>query len=201
MLYARSRAAHGQAETLSTVLNRLHAAGSIERKDPPTPLQAVSHYGGQVEGVILTANADGEPEDDFAWCIAIGHPTGLPLGRIAVPASRSRTAWRTQIDNLLAGVALSSWHEPGEAPSSRAGAGARHDVEKYDPEVTVRVLNIDDTSPASLPSPKEGSGQTPRPHLRRVRAHLPSWEGRHDARQVGRGDEGEGGPAVRGARR
>jgi hypothetical protein len=124
MLYARGRAARGQAETLATVLNRLHAAGPIDRTDLPTPLQAVSHYGGQVEGVILTADRDGVPEDDFAWCIAIGHPTGLPLGRIAVPASRANTAWRTQIDNVLAGIALSSWHEPGDAPPSRDGADA-----------------------------------------------------------------------------
>jgi len=32
------------------------------------------------------------------------------------------------------------------------------------------------------------------------RAHLPSWEGWHDARQVRRGDEGEGRSSVHGAR-
>jgi len=165
MLYARGRAAAGKAETLDTVLSRLHAAGHIDRDELPTPLQALGHFGGSVEGLIFTADQNGHPEDEFAWCIAVNHPTGLPLARIVVPASRAQTVWRHQVDSVLAGVALSCWHEPYDRESLNA-ARAITAGDANGEDLAVHILDVDATSPTATQSDRR-SGHTPRAHLRR----------------------------------
>jgi hypothetical protein len=167
MLYARGRAAHNHADTLARVLRRLHCVPDLDRRELPTPLQALSHYGGDVEGLILTADHQGRPADEFAWCLAVRHPTGVPLGRIAVPANIHKTAWRDQVSNIIAGVALSCWHEPVEPTASRAVRKTTQSTVTDATELDVHILDVDRTSPQSRPTEHQGNGRSPRAHIRR----------------------------------
>jgi hypothetical protein len=164
MLHARGHPAKVAPANLATHLTRLKATDLNSRDDLPTPLEALDHFGGHVEGLLLTAADDGTPGDAFAWCIAIGHPSGFPIARVTIPASRAASTWRTQVDNTIAGIALSCWHEP-LAPAGRALPAP--DGEDPTAADTIRVLDIDATSP---PAPRDASTEltrNTRPHLRR----------------------------------
>ena len=171
MLHGRGRAHRDTAPTLEQVLLPLQAAVT-DRARLPTPLQVAADLGAQVDGLILTAHPDGSPRDEFAWCLTIPHPWSTTLARVTVPASRRRTAWARQIDNIIAAIALSAWHptaassspEPGTLPGRPrpvppTGASAG---------IGVRVLDIDATSPPR-PTPHTGSGSASArsSHLRR----------------------------------
>jgi hypothetical protein len=119
MLYARGQATRYAPAPLATHLARLQGAGLTDRNQLPTPLEALDQFGGVVEGVLLLAHPDGTPRDEFAWCIAVGHPTGFPIARITVPASRTASTWRDHVDNVTAGIALSCWHDPPQRPHQR----------------------------------------------------------------------------------
>jgi hypothetical protein len=155
---------------LATHLARLQATGLTDRAQFPTPLEALDHFGGVVEGLLLTAHPDGTPRDDFAWCIAIGHPSGFPLARITVPASRTASGWRTQVDNITAGIALSCWHDPLPASPPPSATPSTRQTDQHatvaDASI-VRVLDIDATSPPSRPNPSAEPGHSAQPHLRR----------------------------------
>jgi hypothetical protein len=164
-MYARGSAAQTARGSLVDVLGRLQATGLTRRDELPTPLELLETRGGNVEGLLLTANPDGTPTDEFAWCLVVNHPCGFPLARLTIPASRERTQWRAQVDNIVAGVCLSQWHEPTApltAADSDRGVG---------PAATalddVRVLDIDATSPRRLPRPALNPTRPSRPHLRR----------------------------------
>ncbi|MEU7906332.1 hypothetical protein [Actinoplanes sp. NPDC049118] len=163
MLYARGHAADTAAPSLEKVLYRLQAAGVTDRDMLPTPLQALHHFGGAVEGLLLTADTDGRPGDEFAWCLTIAHPWGPPLARIAVPARRSRTHWRREVDAIIAGVALSSWHQPHILPSRAPVPRQASDVV----DSTVHILDVDATSPPAARRRTPSAGRGPRSHLRR----------------------------------
>ncbi|MBC3190991.1 hypothetical protein H7X46_07945 [Pseudonocardia sp. C8] len=165
LLYARG---HGPTTPpLEQPLYRL--APGTRRDELATPLELVDRYGATVEGLIFTADPDGHPTDEFAWCLAIHHPWGLPLGRITIPASRRATHWTTAIDNTLAGVCLAHFHptatstgSPGADPSSaNAEPHARDDAD-------VHVLDIAATSPTtgSHRTPAHAAGRAA--HLRRA---------------------------------
>ncbi|MBC3189985.1 hypothetical protein H7X46_02770 [Pseudonocardia sp. C8] len=148
IFYARGRAT--AAPLLEEPLYRL--APGTRRADLATPLQLVERYGATVEGLIFTADPDGHPADEFAWCLAIHHPWGLPLGRITVPASRWATHWTTAIDNTLAGVCLAHFHPtatstriPGTDPRPTDAELSEHD------DAGVHVLDIATTSPTTGP--------------------------------------------------
>lgn len=186
MMFARGTAANGYGPPeLWEVLGRLQATGLAYRDDLPTPMETLDAFGGYVEGLLVTADDNGVPSDDFAWCVVIYHPFGLPLARIAIPASRARSAWRDQIGNIIAGTALSCWHRPSVLPprhdTDRAGFAARIDDGADDP-AGVHVLDIDATSPRS-PRGDDASLRTQRPHLRRGHwRHQPVGERRRDKR-------------------
>jgi hypothetical protein len=186
MLHARGAAANVSPAPLATHLARLQATGLTDRAQFPTPLEALDHFGGVVEGLLLTAHPDGTPRDDFAWCIAIGHPSGFPLARITVPASRTASGWRTQVDNITAGIALSRWHDPLPAPPPPATTPptrqADQDATVADASI-VRLLDIDATSPPARMNPAAEPSHSARPHLRR--GHWRQQRvgtGRHDQR-------------------
>ncbi|HEX6497775.1 MAG TPA: hypothetical protein VF054_01935 [Micromonosporaceae bacterium] len=169
MLHARGSTAVSPA-SLDTYLARLQATGLTDRAQLPTPLEALDRFGGLVEGLLLAARPDGTPDDEFAWCIAVGHPSGFPIARITVPASRAATDWRTPVDNITAGIALSGWHEPLSAPAPSFATRRRRLVDQGATFATwaVRVLDIEATSPRSSqarPSAEPSHGA--RPHLRR----------------------------------
>jgi hypothetical protein len=174
MLHARGQAARYRPGNLSTYLTRLEALGRTGRDALPTPLEAVELFGGVVEGLMLFSDERGVPDDEFGWCIAVGHPSGLPIARIVVPASRVASKWGDQVGNVIAGVALSCWHEPLPAvvPQQRRQPGAPEPVTAPG----VHVLNIDATSPSSASPAGEGGSTRPhlrRGHWRRLDAHVP----------------------------
>jgi hypothetical protein len=168
MLHARDRAAEAAPAPLFSHLARLQAGDLTDRTQLPTPLEALDHFGGVVEGLLLTAHPDGTPRDEFAWCIAIGHPSSFPLARITVPASRNTSGWRTPIDNITAGIALSCWHEsPPTPPRSLAREGGPADHSPSYADVSgVRVLDVDATSPPTRPTASAPTPYNARPHLR-----------------------------------
>ncbi|MFG1642655.1 hypothetical protein ACGFMK_20380 [Amycolatopsis sp. NPDC049252] len=151
--------------TLEEVLGRLQATGLTDRGDLPSPLEFLDRYGGYVEGVLLTADEHGVPGDDIAWCVVIYHPMGMPLGRITIPASRRHATWRQQVDNLIAGIALSCWHETTTLPARLTGK-PRIGAATTDPGA-LHVIDIDATSPHRAHPDGEENGAAVRPHLRR----------------------------------
>ena len=170
MLHARGRAANVPGASLATHLARLQATGLTDRNKLPTPLEALDRFGGVVEGLLLAANQDGTPKDEFAWCIAIGHPIGLPIARITIPASRTANGWRTEVDNITAGIAFSCWHDPlpSEAPSTRQPSRHTGRLLARTADIpAVRVLDIDATSPQQQRNNSAQPATNARPHLRR----------------------------------
>jgi hypothetical protein len=184
LMYARGNASHAGPETVDTVLGRLQSTGLTHRADLPTPLELLDHYGGTVEGLLLAANNDGTPADDFAWCLAIYQPCGFPLARIAVPASRAKTQWRQQVDNLIAGIALSSWHEHDHERAARGDAPTQDHPQQAHDDTAIRILDIDATSPhTTRPDDHQTSGRISRPHLRRGHwRRVPAGPQRRDRR-------------------
>jgi hypothetical protein len=167
MFYARGSAAARPPDPLHDVLGRLQATGLTDRTQVPTPLEALDHFGGTVEGLLLTADPDGTPGDHIAWCLCINHPSGFPLARIAIPASRNSSEWKTQIDNIIAGIALSCWHQPTGTPTQPTSTrGAGHPDQDLVAS-TVHILDIDATSPLTPRRDGRRTGRSPRPHLRR----------------------------------
>ena len=179
MLHGRGRAhqrtAHQRtAPTLEAVLLPLEAVVT-DRAGLPTPLQVAAELGAQVDGLILSAHPDGTPRDEFAWCLSIPHPWGTTLARILVPASRRRTAWRDQVDNMIAALALSAWHPTKPEPESHSEVGGPHpEVGEYPSPPTqqctgmgVRVLDIDATTTPRHPATRPGHSTARQSHLRR----------------------------------
>lgn len=125
--------------------------------------------GANVEAVLLLADADGRLADTFAWCLAI--PSGVPDAltcRMTLPARRSMTRWRDEIDNLAALAAWADWHAPDNGPISPPGAkaaqplgGSRNHGGLLD---AVRVLDVTATSGGVR---TVSTGRTLRPHRRR----------------------------------
>ncbi|SDM83080.1 hypothetical protein [Allokutzneria albata] len=187
MMFARGTAANGYGPPeLCEALSRLQATGLTYRSDLPTPLETLDAFGGYVEGLIVTADGNGVPGDDFAWCVVIYHPFGFPLGRIAIPASRAQSAWRPQVGNIIAGTALSCWHRPSVLPPrqnpNRTGIAARIDDGADDP-AGVHVLDVEATSPRAPREQDEETLRTQRPHLRRGHwRHQPVGAGRREKR-------------------
>jgi hypothetical protein len=166
MLHARGRAIHRAPPTVADVLRRLQAV-ITDRAHLPTPLQLAAELGARVEGLILTAHPDGTPRDDFAWCLAIHHPWGVPLARVLIPASRTSTAWQTPVDNILAAIALSSWHPTPRPPHRTHNEHRQPDPPDHAGRPQVRVLDIDTTTAPTRPHPQHGHTSSPQPHLRR----------------------------------
>jgi hypothetical protein len=170
MLYARGASATNSPDQLATVLARLQATGLTQRDQLPTALEVLDACGGTVEGLLLTANVDGKPLDDFAWCVAITHPSGLPLARVAIPATRNRSSWRTQVDNIITGIALSCWHQPAALapqPGSTISTADGDRTETAQVQPAVRVIDIDATSPGTPSARRNDHRSHARPHLRR----------------------------------
>ena len=167
MLHGRGRAHHGAAPTLETVLLPLQAAVT-DRAELPTPLQVAAELGTHIDGLILTAHPDGTPRDEFAWCLSIPHPWGTTLARIVVPASRRRTAWRDQIDNMIAAIALSAWHPTDHEPEPRPAVGEPTPCPSAEERagIAVRILDIDATT-TQHPATRPGHATVRQSHLRR----------------------------------
>ncbi len=95
-------------------------------------------------------------------------PLGTALARILVPASRRDTAWRGPVNNILAAIALSSWHpsntDPDTSPSPSTAPDATGHAEPV--QTAVRVLDIDTTSPLKNSSTTTRTANR-QPHLRR----------------------------------
>jgi hypothetical protein len=164
MLHARG-ITHAEPEPLHDVLSRLQAT-DLDRDDLPTPLETIDSFGGLVEGLLLVADADGTPRDEFAWCLTIQHPLGVPLGRIVVPAARSQSRWRSAVDNIIAGIALSSWHEPVDLHTTTTSRTRDGDTDLIAAGTDIYVLDIETTSP-HRPVETTAAGRRHRPHLRR----------------------------------
>lgn len=164
LLFARGHTVAHRAPTIEDHRRRIPLA----RAELPTPLELVEHLGADVEGLIFRADEHGRPTDDIAWCLAINHPWGLPLGRIVVPARRSLTRWRTPVENILAGLCLSHWHatsRPGTV-GEHTSVGAPSDPATGDvPDV--RVLDIGATSPDRARIGDARATTARRAHLRR----------------------------------
>lgn len=150
---------------LQTVLHRMHALGLDDRDMLPTPLRTLDVYGGEVEGLLLAADSDGHPADEFAWCIAIGSAFGLPLARIAIPARRSQARWGAQVTNIITALALSTWHRTNHPPTSTHSTAIDGGIPAGD-EVDVHVLDIETTAPRRN-HPEPAGDRHVAPHLRR----------------------------------
>lgn len=170
LLHARGRLARRNApDNLQDTLARLQATGLTDRADLPSPLETLDAFGGYVEGLVLTAHPDGTPADDIAWCVAIYHPFGLPLARIAIPAALSQAEWHTPVANVITGVALSCWHAAATLPP-RATYGRGN---QRSPDTTaatadgLHILDIEETSPQPREPAQQSSSNTRQPHFRR----------------------------------
>jgi hypothetical protein len=184
MLHARGRAHHHRgAPAMEEVLLRLHAVAT-ERAQLPTPLQVVADLGAQIDGLILTADPDGTPRDEFAWCLTVPHPWGTPLARVLIPASRRHTAWHDPVDNILAAIALSSWHptpKPDLHPQASTSGPTPAVESAPENRAEVRVLDIDATT--STGRPRTHSSTPRQAHLRRGHwRHQRVGPGRHHTR-------------------
>jgi hypothetical protein len=170
-LYMHARGRLGEdffPPALGEVLQRLQATGLTHRDDLPSPLEFLDGYGGSVEGVLLTANDQGVPGDEVAWCVAIYHPMGMPIARLAIPASRMRSQWRRPLDNVIAGIALSCWHEAKTLPPRHTGRRQATPGSIGADPGSLHVLDIDATSPRRLHHDTDTALETTvRPHLRR----------------------------------
>ncbi|GAA5040255.1 hypothetical protein [Actinopolymorpha pittospori] len=81
----------------------------------------IRYYGAAVEALLLFADRDGVPTDDFAWCLALTDPgSGRILGRELVFGRRSLTAHRTIVDNMIAVVSWADWHRDESDQQTRA---------------------------------------------------------------------------------
>lgn len=167
LMHARGEpAAETAPPQLQTVLQRLQATGLDNRDMLPTPLRTLDVYGGQVEGLLLAADSDGQPVDEFAWCIAIGSPFGLPLGRIVVPARRSHARWGAQVANIITAVALSTWHRTSHtSPATRVAPAGSAEIAAEGADV--HVLDIGTTASRTSGEGKHGGQGQVAPHLRR----------------------------------
>lgn len=144
LLFARGTTT-GKIQTLDDHLLRI----PVPRAELATPLELIEHLGASVEGLLFRADDTHHPCDEFAWCLRLRHPWGLPLGRIVVPARRSLTTWRAAVDNVLAGVCLSRWHPaPGHTPHlPNQSRGVGDPAQPGTDDADVRVLDIGATSP------------------------------------------------------
>lgn len=163
LLFARGRATD-PARPLEDHLMRILP---VPRAELLSPLELVERLGARVEGLVYRADPDHRPTDEFAWCLALHHPWGLPLGRVVIPASRAATRWRVAVDNMLAGVCLSRWHTPAPAAVLEPASGGDHRPPAAGEVGEVRVLDVDATSPARsrVGSPRATGAR--RAHLRR----------------------------------
>jgi hypothetical protein len=159
--------------TWRTVMeNNLTSAAEAESRQ--TTFAAVPsllrYHGAAVEGLLLLAEPDGHPLDQFAWCLALTDPeTGDILGRDIIIANRSRTTYRTLIDNMLAVVAWADWHHDLHAEPA-AGPPAGHDASwEHAAGITagLHVLATRRSPHATGRNPHEDTGRQLRPHRRR----------------------------------
>lgn len=141
--------------------------------DLPELGQLISACGALVEAVLLLGDSQGRPSDLFAWCLAVPGRSGGLLGRIVLPARRSRTAYRAQITNLLAVAAWGDWHPPDtelvvpDRPADLTrliGTDAFRRMEARGGAGAVRVLNVRRTAGRSA---SDGNGRAVAPHARR----------------------------------
>jgi hypothetical protein len=143
----------------------------------PSLWDAIAARGAHIEAVLLLADAHGQLDDLFAWCVAIPSTTaGATLGRWVIPASRSTTTFANLIVNAAAVAAWADWHRPGhsraapEEPAEQLPGNEKARGEHRRLDDTVHVLNVAATTPASDPSSSATagpSGRTTAPHRRR----------------------------------
>jgi hypothetical protein len=139
----------------------------------PTIWDAIAARGAHVEALLLLADAHGQLEDLFAWCVAIpSDSAGATLGRWVIPASRNETSYPSLIANAAAVAAWADWHLPGHARGEdeqepAAPSGGKAGAKRGDD--TVHVLNVTATTPADeqLKVKGEPTGRTTAPHRRR----------------------------------
>lgn len=141
----------------------------------PTAGDILDISGARVEGLLLLGDSLGRPSDLFGWCLAIPGGPNSVLGRVVVPASRERTAYRDLVDNLTAVAAWADWHEPDTETSVPPGATLATAMELMDTPVfardaerhgaEVRVLNVRTTTKSE--SVAAGTGREVAPHVRR----------------------------------
>jgi hypothetical protein len=111
MLYARGQAATYGPAALSDHLARLQASSRTDRDQLPTPLEALEHFGGNVERLVLLAN---------------------PTARLAIssPGARSRPT-------LLPGDHGRGSPKAGMQPATASS----HEIFSGPPTNAVRVAN------------------------------------------------------------
>ncbi|WP_016894201.1 hypothetical protein [Mycobacteroides abscessus] len=142
----------------------------------PVLWDVIGCRGAYVEGILLLADAHGNLEDLFAWCIALPSTTaGAVLGRWVIPASRTATSYANLVVNAAAVAAWADWHRPGhqrdgeglEAHQESSGNNKAHRSFEKD---NVHVLNVTATTPAPEvhgAARGEPTGRTTAPHRRR----------------------------------
>lgn len=139
---------------------------------------ALAARGGQVEGVVLLADALGRISDEFAWCVTIPAGARANLGRFVIPSRLSKTAYRDVIENLIAVTSWANWHEPNigtaippnltpkEAIRFANQADFKHSIDRAG-SGGVRVLNVEATLKATRSDRGERTGRHLAPHVRR----------------------------------
>ncbi len=167
-LYARGRAAQNPAAPVATVLARLQATGVQEHRDQlPTPSNSSTHTAAkskdsssrQTRTRLQQTNSPGA-------LLSCTPPVSRWLGSPFPPHAREHGGADEEIDNIIAGVALSRWHQldaPAQ-PSIQIGRSLQREPDL----VSIRVLDIDATSPRRIRrfTPNEAA-RSPRPHVRR----------------------------------
>lgn len=141
----------------------------------PALWDVIDWRGAYIEGVLLLADAHGNLEDLFAWCVALPSTTpGAVLGRWVIPASRSVTSYSNLVVNAAAVAAWADWHRPGhgeaDSDTQQQSASVSGKGPRPDEQGNVHVLNVT----ATTPTPDrhgavrgEPTGRTTAPHRRR----------------------------------
>lgn len=143
----------------------------------PALWDVIGCRGAHIEGILLLADAHGNLDDLFAWCIALPSATaGSVLGRWVIPASRSATNYANLVVNAAAVAAWADWHRPGNARGEegletqpQTASGNTKGLRRAEQD-NVHVLNVTATTPTpetAIAARGEPTGRTTAPHRRR----------------------------------
>lgn len=158
------------------ILAKPHAINHVTLTD------LIAARGALIEGVILLADTEGNPNGRFAWCLAVPGLYGV-LGRWIIPAHRDRTVYADQIDALLAVAAWADWHQPPDVDTPTTTHQRSAALQRAAAAGHVHVLNAARTASAAARS--HPTGRTVTAHLRRGHwRRQPVGVGRTEIRMV-----------------
>lgn len=127
-------------------------------------LDLLADRGAMIEGVLLLGDSEGRPNGRIAWCLAVPATVGV-LGRWVLPAHREFTAFRNEIDALLAVAAWADWHAPADPEETKTSHRRSATLQHAAAAGKVHVLNVTRTSSAA--SRGNPTGRTVAAHIRR----------------------------------